>query len=195
MAEKDLTRREAVGRLLKATLITTAAPYILIVQTTAAQSSKADQKPTPPTKAPDPKDLFKPTEGERVIVAAQGSSIAFTIIGPPGRYCRVAYAVEGSEAYSTPPGGAGVIGRDGRLMLSLDVRQFGNRRLLLGVRTSLSETLDQGVRATTPFEVSVQNGAVLALSGIRERGTIALSGAAACKAVAAATIGGAPRVR
>jgi hypothetical protein len=172
MAEEDLTRRDAVGLLIKATLITTAIPHIFLAQTTFAQNLKMIPKTTPLTKPPDPKDLLKPTKEDRVVIAAQGSQIVFTIMGPPGRHCRVNYAVKGSNAYVTAPGGAGVIGSDGRLTLSVNVQQFDKQQLLFGVQTSQSGTFDRELRATTPFEVSIQNREVHSITGIRERNTI-----------------------
>ena len=183
MTDAIPTRREAIGRLIRVTLTTTAIPQILLVQTTFAQGTAATLKDSTQTRPAESKDLLKPPEGERVVVSAEGSVIAFTIVGAPGRRCRVSYAAEGSDDYTTVLGGTGTIGRRGQLKLSIDVRRFGDRRLLFGVRTSQSETSDEGVRATTPIEVTVKDGAVLALSGVRERGTIGLSAAGVCKAV------------
>ena len=185
MADEDLSRRDVVGVLIKSVLLTTSIPHILLVQTTFAQTSRVIPNPALSTKPPDSKDLLKPTKGDRVVIAAQGSQIVFTIMGTQGRHCRVHYAMRGSNAYTTMPGGTGIIGSDGRLTLYVNVQQFDNQQLLFGVQTSQSGTFDREVRVTTPFEVSVQNH-VVRLIGIHERDTILKGSGPAAAAFAAA---------
>jgi hypothetical protein len=187
MPSDDFTRREVIGRLIKTTLFTVAIPHILLVQTTRADTPGTRNSATVPVQQIDPKELLKPVDGEKVVIIGKGTGIVFTIMGAPGRYCRLVYAREGSSTYFTPRGGSGVIGNDGRLTLSLDVRQFGSQRLLFRVGTSSSRLFDRDdLRGTEPFEVSIQNGAVATLSGIRERQTIGKNATAASFAAACA---------
>jgi len=159
MSAKKVTRRQATSQLIQATLFTAAIPQFLLAQTTSPQKSGAagqeagnarnTAQGTPP-----------PAASERVVISGVGSVLTFTIVGPPGRHCKIVYAEVGTGRYRMARGAKGVIGPNGRLTLNVNVSSLGSRRLLFRVGTSPSPAFDRDMRGTDPFEVGLEEGVV-----------------------------------
>jgi hypothetical protein len=180
MSCSKISRRAALGVFAKTGAALGAGTFFFLSLKTVRLADAAEA-------APQGKAPLGATE--KVMIGGAGSTLTVKISGVPGRYCGLSYATtDTQDHYRAVPNARGIIGKDGTVTVTSNVKDLPNGRIYLRVVTGRTSGFDEDIAGTEAFVVNISKGQIEGFEGLKSRplenaksiGVAVASVAAAC---------------